>query len=311
MRVVSVLALTYLFISSVSAESTKSFYARNSARSLFESEVETTNQPEIIDTISLSKKQQQEMPELSKVALSAQGQDPEKKQFFSKEELFELYGDPKAEVPMLGRDDAPKPFKAMMRALESGHTELAEQYAAQFTGYLEKVKDRNETVVAMFRKNMKQRKEDKEQKLLSQAQLDELKLREEVRDSLKDSVYVDPKGELDIYFIFRFDQQLSVQMINEIKELDASLLGLKSGQVKLLALSMDDLSDDQIVKEAVRLEMKMPVMSGEFMAKSFNVDNVPALVIVPRNNPQKFVIEKGYRRFFYLDELVSHMRGAK
>ena len=50
---------------------------------------------------------------------------------------------------MLAVENAPKPFKAMLRALEAGHDDLAFQYARQYVRYIGHVQSQNARLMSM------------------------------------------------------------------------------------------------------------------------------------------------------------------
>jgi len=64
----------------------------------------------------------------------------------SKEEqaqaILAKYGDPQENAPVLAKDDAPRPLKALMEAKEAGNDELAFQYARQYVRFLRSAQDR-------------------------------------------------------------------------------------------------------------------------------------------------------------------------
>lgn len=60
-----------------------------------------------------------------------------------KERIVREFGSPDDEIPILGDEKAPKPFRGMMHALESGNKELAFQYARSYVRYMNKVKERS------------------------------------------------------------------------------------------------------------------------------------------------------------------------
>jgi hypothetical protein len=58
------------------------------------------------------------------------------------ERLIELSGKPEEDAPVLADEKAPKPFKAMMIAMQEGRDDLAIKYARQFVRYLQDVQNR-------------------------------------------------------------------------------------------------------------------------------------------------------------------------
>ncbi len=63
------------------------------------------------------------------------------------DELVKQHGDPKLDPPINVVDNAPKPFKAMMAALDAGDDQLAFSYARQYVRYLKRLQDRTGKVM--------------------------------------------------------------------------------------------------------------------------------------------------------------------
>lgn len=67
----------------------------------------------------------------------------------SQDDIVAEFGDPDKALPMLAVENAPKPFKAMLRALEAGHDDLAFQYARQYVRYIGHVQSQNARLMSM------------------------------------------------------------------------------------------------------------------------------------------------------------------
>lgn len=65
------------------------------------------------------------------------------------ENVVKRFGDPKLDAPIETVDNAPKPFKAMMAALEAGDKDLAYQYARQYVRHVHNLQARVQQVVGM------------------------------------------------------------------------------------------------------------------------------------------------------------------
>ena len=61
--------------------------------------------------------------------------------------LFEQYGDPAIDPPINVVENAPKPFKAMMAAMEAGDDDTAFKYAKQYVRYLRNLNERTTKVM--------------------------------------------------------------------------------------------------------------------------------------------------------------------
>lgn len=67
----------------------------------------------------------------------------------SKEEILAAYGDPEQEVPIQVVESAPRPFKAIMSALELGDEDLARAYARQYVRYVGRVSSQSEALAKL------------------------------------------------------------------------------------------------------------------------------------------------------------------
>ncbi len=67
-----------------------------------------------------------------------------------REELVKNYGAPDEEAPVQAQENAPKPFRAMMAALETGDDELARSYARQYVRYMARLQQRTTRVVGLM-----------------------------------------------------------------------------------------------------------------------------------------------------------------
>lgn len=64
------------------------------------------------------------------------------------------FGDPEKNVPVLAVENAPRPFQAMMRAIEVDEPELAYQYARQYVRYLGQLQERQARIMSLVQKSM-------------------------------------------------------------------------------------------------------------------------------------------------------------
>jgi hypothetical protein len=65
-------------------------------------------------------------------------------------ELVKNFGAPDEEAPVQAQENAPKPFRAMMAALETGDDELAYKYARQYVRYMGRLQQRSTRVVGLM-----------------------------------------------------------------------------------------------------------------------------------------------------------------
>jgi len=318
--------LVFLFATTgVCADNALNFYPQNSAKTIFVDQGKATNSPEIGYFESKNKK-----AEIAAIAATIQIKTSEnqssqkqndKELPKTKDAIAKMYGDPEAEVIVPGREDAPGPFRAMMASLEMGDAELAQKYAQQYVKYLKSVQTRTDSVMALVNKAMTSegmlKKENVENDdsidiaKLSEAQntenFDEEKARKDIRSALKGTVPQDPFGEVDIYFFFQMDDENSRLMLPEIRTFYESIKD--NSKIKFIALSLDNASREDIKEYSDTFDIKFPIRGGMTLAKKLNVSAVPMTLIMTHNSPQKVVVEKGFRRSFYLEEVANLMVG--
>lgn len=70
------------------------------------------------------------------------------------QKILTEYGDPSTDAPVAPVENAPKPFKAMLAALNAGERELAFQYARQYARYTRDLKDKNTYMTGLIGKGM-------------------------------------------------------------------------------------------------------------------------------------------------------------
>ncbi|MCB9030339.1 MAG: hypothetical protein H6619_04745 [Deltaproteobacteria bacterium] len=304
-----IISLLFIFALSpalLAAEGVNSFFENNSARSVFNKDIKENSS----DGFGYFRKRK-ERAAASNIEQQAVSYTPPQTNL-TRDELIQKFGKPTDPVPLLGRDDAPKPFKAMMHAFEAGETDLAQEYAKQFSDYLMKVEERNSQIMGVVRDTIAEKKMTEEQKLKQAAQEKELAMREQVRKALSYKITPDPKGEVDIYFVFKTDDEVSMLMVPEVTEVFRDIVESDDPRVNFIGLSLDKVADEtarsQLMQEK---KISFPVMGGDVLARELSVQRTPAFIVVPRNVPNRKLVESGYRRFFYLDEVVKAARGVK
>ncbi len=301
---------------SLRAENVINFYNHNSAKTVFTDEATATASPEIGYFEKRSNK-----PKLEKASVSTKGQAAQSPATAaptvmpnSKDAIVKMYGDPDQNVPLPGREDAPAPFRAMMASLELGDTELAQKYAKQYVKYLKGVQTKTDEVMALVNKAMsaegmiqKQELLDDEAPAVVEQGFDEEKARDDVQVALKDTVPQDPFGEVDVYFFFKMDDENSRLVLPEIAAFYAVIKD--DPKIKFVALSLDNASREDLQEYKDTLGITFPIRGGIKLAKKLNVSAVPATLIMTHNSPQKVVVENGFRRAFYLEEVTNLMKG--
>ncbi|NLF25887.1 MAG: hypothetical protein GX589_09565 [Deltaproteobacteria bacterium] len=117
-------------------------YPRDSAKTVFGPEIFMVPQ-EGFSILNPQKSKKEEEP-VAKQLLTQEGQGQQQKQMESgpdsqltpQERILKEFGDPLEPVPVKGIETAPKPYRAMLAALNEGDEELAFKYAVQYVRYM-------------------------------------------------------------------------------------------------------------------------------------------------------------------------------
>jgi hypothetical protein len=305
------------------ADNVLNFYTKDAALTIFGNDVETTATPELGYAPAEKTKKSEEknetaaQPPAATPAKVTQTLDDVRAELKTPDDILKKFGNPDEELSIPGRDDAPLPFRGMMAALEVDNRELAQKYAKQYVKYLKKVQNKTDKVMAVVNQAMGEEgmisaneldslDDSEEPKDLEQ---DEGKLRQEVKDAVKERVPQDPFGEVDVYFFFKMDDEGSKLMIPEIESFYSSVKD--DSKVRFIALSLDNPTKEDIQEFTETYKIKFPVKSGMALAKKLNVTGVPTTLIVPHNAASRMIVEPGFRRAFYIEEVVSLMKGEK
>lgn len=135
-------------------ESSLDFFDRDAALSVFDDSIVVVNAGRLRERELAARKKKERpaaRPDEAAVAPDKAKDggtafDPENT---SPEDITAEFGDPEEKLPMLAVENAPKPFKAMLRALEAGHDDLAFQYARQYVRYIGHVQSQNARLMSM------------------------------------------------------------------------------------------------------------------------------------------------------------------
>ena len=282
-----------------------------------ESEAEEEAQPETENT---ARDPMAEIARLLKENLKEMKAEKEKaensresKTFASRDDVIKQYGDPTQRTPVLGVKDAPLPFKGMMAAKELGDEMLFHEYAKQYVHYITDVQGTTDSVMKAVNNVMR------DEGLLpggdrnapapaAEESIDEGKVREEIRKAIV-NYPVDPYGEVDVYVFLKGDSKNSELML---PELDTFSRTIKANEkVRFAALMLDAGKKEELQAIQKKYNLSFELHGGAQMAKKLGVKGTPTLVFVPRNLKKKMVVEEGYRRYFFLDEVLMHMQGRK
>ncbi len=330
-RVLFLSAVSIAYSYSAHADNVLNFYTKDAALTIFGDDVETTATPELGYAPAEKVKLQEEKLKINEKK-TAPGVEPVavrvpktveevRAELKTPQDILKQFGDPEADMAIPGRDDAPLPFKGMMAALEVDNKDLAQKYARQYVRYLKRVQNKTDKVMAVVNEAMGNEGMIPKEQLNLQENLPEPsdpkiaeeqsedKLREEVRAAVRHKVPQDPFGEVDIYFFFKMDEEGSKLMVPEIQSFYDKVEG--DSKVRFMALSLDAPSAEDIKEYTDTFKIKYPVKSGKILATKLGITEAPTIVFVPHNAPTRMVVEQGFRRDFFIEEVVNLMKGIK
>jgi hypothetical protein len=132
--------------------------------------------------------------------------------------------------------------------------------------------------------------------------------RELVRRKYAGKLPVDPQGKVDIYFFFQPSDPASLQMAAEIEKLYRAAKG--RGNVNLIGMSSTPLTPSQEKSLRAKAGVSFPIADGSKLQEIFEVTSYPTTVLVSQSTSQSHV-ETGFKRSFYLDEMLKLMEGKK
>ncbi|RMD86128.1 MAG: hypothetical protein D6808_03950 [Candidatus Dadabacteria bacterium] len=225
---------------------------------------------------------------------------PDNKKKLTREEIIDLYGDPDTVPHVLGRQDAPMPFKGMMAALEAGEVDIAKRYARQYVRYLKAVQSRTGSVLNMVREAMAEEG-------MNTSDPKEAKVRADLRKSFVGKVPVDPAGKVDVYFFFNASDRKSYPMLSEMEKVYQ--LARKDPAVNFAGLILEKATKEDLREFRSTHNITFPIFGGGKLSKIYGVTKLPTVLVVSHSDPAKVVVEEGYRRHIYFEEMIKVMKG--
>ncbi|MFM1847338.1 MAG: hypothetical protein RL417_812 [Pseudomonadota bacterium] len=154
-RNLGVVCVLFAGTAAAAEESSLDFFDRDAALSVFDDSIVVVNAGRLKERELATRRKKDRAPAANDTAEAAAAQkakdggsnfDPEST---SADDITTEFGDPEEKLPMLAVESAPKPFKAMLRALEAGHDDLAFQYARQYVRYIGHVQSQNARLMSM------------------------------------------------------------------------------------------------------------------------------------------------------------------
>ena len=332
------------------------FFNKGATDDMFSGRAELSKPPPINLLSPISGKQEEE---------TSPTQEP---QTAPRDRIAQEFGGPEEEDKILGDEKAPKAFKGMMAALESGDKELAFKYARRYTRYMNKLKDRTLLVTKLaglgaeiegYRPRLDHSEESDPSGYLDiyEKQLDETVKNESAILSLNPDaqamlamarqeeqasgaaagaqgangsiaptqplgeaaeralVYknhrrplpVDPQGRVNLIFFLSSADIGPHSMIGDIQRLNDRYE--KDDKVVIKGVSLVP-EVDQITSTMERYGLKItfPIEEHRELATELGITHTPAVVVMAQTTGD-YVLEKGHRTIWYLEELISAIRG--
>jgi len=131
-------------------DSSLDFFDRDAALSVFDDSIVVVNAGRLKEREKRAPKKGEAPPASESEARKAKdGGTPFDPDNTSEDDIVAEFGEPDEKLPMMAVENAPKPFKAMLRALEAGHDDLAFQYARQYVRYIGHVQSQNARLMSM------------------------------------------------------------------------------------------------------------------------------------------------------------------
>ena len=143
---------------------------------------------------------------------------------------------------------------------------------------------------------------------LSNAQDDEVLERRKVRTEIGSTVPADPQGKVSVFFFLGLRDNESLAMAPAIEAFYRAVA--KDGSITFSAISLETVSQDQIKRFQQVTNTTFPILQADLMAQVFKVSKTPTSVFLT-DTTNKAVIHQGTKSFFFLDELLKSMRGAR
>ena len=268
--------------------------------------------------------------------------------FTSGDDVLKTYGDPTKDAPVLAQENAPKPFKAMMAAFETGDDQLAYQYARQWVRYMGNLQKRTLRVVEAAKAaqqgeavlsdtapesnrlrqmivndnaNLAANLDPRAQAILKQAEADEDAAPQMSQNPLeqqelkaREEVRRQIAGKIPVDPKGRADVYLFLGVNDKDTEKFVQLANQiyertsMIDNVNFAAFSTARLNKDAMQRIRQRLGLNFDLLVGDSFSKELQLRTTPAVVIVSPTTG-KVIKESGDKPFFYYDELIAAVQG--
>jgi hypothetical protein len=171
-------------------------------------------------------------------------------------------------------------------------------------------KNEREAAYLEMQANKEEEEEGFEEPVKPTIDPEEIKVRKKIRQEIlaKQNAKPDPKGEVDVYFFLRSNDQASEYMATNFQELYTRYKD--NNKIRLAGLTLELESGSSVSAYRARTKAGFPIANGTVMAKSLGVDSVPTIIFISRTTGQA-IAESGARPFLYLDEMAKVISGGK
>ncbi|NMC63962.1 MAG: hypothetical protein GYA55_12435 [SAR324 cluster bacterium] len=137
---------------------------------------------------------------------------------------------------------------------------------------------------------------------------DEKKARQLARRSIAGRVPVDPKGQAQVYIFMRPDDAKNAALAQEVETLNQRV---KGRDVKILGVvPVEHMSPYDIQQLQASQNLSFPIRASLSLGPKLGVMKYPS-IIVAAPNIARYVLEEGFRPYYYIDELVKAVQGVK
>lgn len=283
----------------------------------------------------------------------------------ARDRIVREFGKPDEDDRILGEEKAPKPFKAMLAALQAGDKGLAFQYGRRYVRYLNNVKELSRTAadiaglgaeiegsrprqdhsedpdpggyLEIYKRELNETVKNESAILALNPEARELlgQVRQEVGEAddaaaasaaaaderprgeaaeramlyqnHTNRLPVDPNGKVSLIIFLSSADRGPNSMIGDVQRLAEKYA--KDPKVRIEGISLLSLPELNI-RDLQRFGMNItfPIREGKDLAASLGIEYTPAIAVVA-DTTGAYVLEKGHRTFWYLDELIRVVGG--
>ncbi len=186
--------------------------------------------------------------------------------------LFSEYGDPRERAPIKAIDSAPRPFKGLMAALESGREDIAALYARQYVNHIDNLQIRSNQIYSLANdarkmSNLEALTGDQEVPLRITSRVEEIP-----------SVNSNRDGTVDLYFFFDPADDSQQAGVENIERLAQVTRGIET--IRLVGMSLKSTLDPSVRNAIVSRHVSFLVRDGVELAKILHIDRFPVLALV-------------------------------